>query len=566
MDDGWWWANKCDDSNCRCTWPWRSIGASGSTANASRKINLMAIVIISAIAWQVREVSASRYADQLYEDLMYFYNKNVRPVKNTSQPLKVKFGASLIRIIDVDEVNQVLTTNLWLEMQWCDYKLVWDPAKFNNIKKLHIPSDQIWIPDIILYNNADGEPHISITSDAIVYYTGLVVWKPPSIYKSFCQIDIEYFPYDQQSCKMKFGGWSYNGFLMNMTQLPSGPDDVIEKLEDEYGKEYYFLKQGMDLSSFYPSLEWDLMELTSKRHEQLYPGCCGQDFYIDITFEVSLRRKPLFYTVNLVIPCMLIAILTIFVFYVPAIEHKMTYSISVLVTLTVFYLVLIELIPPTSLVIPLIGKYLLFTMFLVSFSIAISVVTLNFHRRDGTLHTMPNWVYVVFIRFLPRLPFMPKRAPDDDDVSDNEGSTMSEMQALSPPNSRRASPYFLNVSAMADEELKLSQLAQQRGMDTDLIRRMINNVCFIAERFKVQKKRDQISENWSYVAMVMDRLLLIVFTLTNIAGTILILTQAPALTDTRDPLRITPATKPLSGDTFEYSVRTANFTTICDDL
>lgn len=46
-------------------------------------------------------VSASRHADQLYEDLMYFYNKNVRPVKNTSEPLRVKFGASLIRIIDV---------------------------------------------------------------------------------------------------------------------------------------------------------------------------------------------------------------------------------------------------------------------------------------------------------------------------------------------------------------------------------------------------------------------------------------------------------------------------------
>ena len=62
-------------------------------------------------------------------------------------------------------------------------------------------------------------------------------------------------------------------------------------------------------------------------------------------------------------------------FYIPACEHKITYSISILVTLTVFYLVLIELIPPTSVVIPLIGKYLLFTMFLVSFSIAISVVS-----------------------------------------------------------------------------------------------------------------------------------------------------------------------------------------------
>ncbi|KAJ1373026.1 hypothetical protein KIN20_035352 [Parelaphostrongylus tenuis] len=307
-------------------------------------------------------VESNRYAEQLYEDLLYYYNKNVRPVKNASESIKVKFGASLIRIIDVDEVNQVLTTNLWLEMQWFDYKLSWDPARWGGIKKLHIPSDQIWIPDILLYNNADGEPHITIMSDALVYHNGLIVWKPPSIYKSFCPINIEYFPYDSQSCSLKFGGWSYNGFLLDVRQLPSADSPIINR-EDESGKEYQYLEKGMDLSGFYQSLEWDLMSLTSQRHEQLYPGCCGQDFYIDVTFAIALRRKTLFYTVNLVIPCMLIAILTTFVFYIPPIEHKMTFSISILVSLTVFYLVLIELIPPTSLVIPLIGRYLLFTMF-----------------------------------------------------------------------------------------------------------------------------------------------------------------------------------------------------------
>ncbi|ETN82748.1 hypothetical protein NECAME_17641, partial [Necator americanus] len=140
-------------------------------------------------------VESNRYAEQLYEDLLYYYNKNVRPVKNASESIKVKFGASLIRIIDVvsclfesnenglclndsdlyhklwdqsvrnsvnfsfriptfslDEVNQVLTTNLWLEMQWFDYKLSWDPIRWGGIRKLHIPSDQIWIPDILLYN------------------------------------------------------------------------------------------------------------------------------------------------------------------------------------------------------------------------------------------------------------------------------------------------------------------------------------------------------------------------------------------------------------------------------
>lgn len=68
--------------------------------STSKKIHRAGLVLL-AISCLIREASASRYADQLYEDLMYFYNKNVRPVKNTTQPLKVKFGASLIRIIDV---------------------------------------------------------------------------------------------------------------------------------------------------------------------------------------------------------------------------------------------------------------------------------------------------------------------------------------------------------------------------------------------------------------------------------------------------------------------------------
>lgn len=179
----------------------------------------------------------------------------------------------------------------------------------------------------------------------------------------------------------------------------------------------------MDLSYFVPSYEWDLLNLTSKRNVVLYPGCCGQDFYIDITFELSIRRKTLFYTANLVIPCALIAVLTVFVFYIPAIEHKITHSISVLVTLTVFYLVLIELIPPTSLVIPLIGKYILFTMFLVSFSIIISVVTLNWYRRDGTLHKMPTWIYLVFVQTLPKILFMDP--PDEDDETSETDASLT---------------------------------------------------------------------------------------------------------------------------------------------
>ncbi|EFO23093.1 acetylcholine receptor protein [Loa loa] len=185
---------------------------------------------------------------QLYQDLLYDYNKIPRPIKNSTNVLTVNLGASLIRIIDVDEKNQILTTNLWLEMQWNDSKLTWDPSKYGGITTLHIPSDQIWTPDLVLYNNAAGDPDITIFTDALVAYDGRVLWQPPAIYKSFCPIDVTWFPYDSQHCEMKFGAWSYTGYYVDLKQLPQ--DQVMSGI-DKYGQDVETMKIGMDLSFFY---------------------------------------------------------------------------------------------------------------------------------------------------------------------------------------------------------------------------------------------------------------------------------------------------------------------------
>lgn len=221
---------------------------------------------------------------------------------------------------------------------------------------------------------------VSFYSNAVVSYDGSVFWLPPAIYKSACKIEVKHFPFDQQNCTLSFRSWTYD-----RTEV-----DLVLRAD------------VASMDDFTPSGEWDIIALPGRRNENP-----SDPTYVDITYDFLIRRKPLFYTINLIIPCVLITSLAILVFYLPSdCGEKMTLCISVLLALTVFLLLISKIVPPTSLDVPLVGKYLMFTMVLVTFSIVTSVCVLNVHHRSPTTHTMPPWVKLVFLNKLPALLFM----------------------------------------------------------------------------------------------------------------------------------------------------------------
>uniref|UniRef100_A0A182J5T6 Neurotransmitter-gated ion-channel transmembrane domain-containing protein n=1 Tax=Anopheles atroparvus TaxID=41427 RepID=A0A182J5T6_ANOAO len=61
-------------------------------------------------------------------------------------------------------------------------------------------------------------------------------------------------------------------------------------------------------------------------------------------------------------------------------------------------------------------------------------------------------------------------------------------------------------------------------------------VRFIAEHTKMLEDSTKVKEDWKYVAMVLDRLFLWIFTLAVLAGTAGIILQAPTLYDDRIPI------------------------------
>ncbi|CAH1971717.1 unnamed protein product [Acanthoscelides obtectus] len=512
-------------------------------------------------------------AKRLYDDLLSNYNKLVRPVVNITDALTVKIKLKLSQLIDVNLKNQIMTTNLWVEQTWYDYKLTWNPKEYGGVEMLHVPSDHIWRPDIVLYNNADGNFEVTLATKATLNYTGRVDWKPPAIYKSSCEIDVEYFPFDEQTCKMKFGSWTYDGYQVHFDESASLIRIQVDLRHLDEVKHSAVVDIGVDLTEFYTSVEWDILEVPAIRNEKFYT-CCDEP-YLDITFNITMRRKTLFYTVNLIIPCMGISFLTVLVFYLPSDSgEKVSLSISILLSLTVFFLLLAEIIPPTSLVVPLLGKFVLFTMILDTFSICVTVVVLNVHFRSPQTHVMSLWVRRVFIHILPRLLVM--RRPhyqldrssnhrvmirtcnglelrdvkylDEEDPDDTLGvfQSGSSRDELTP---REVETISIHRGGMRDDIpspiFHLEEAVEDALCKSTLywcecpeLLKAIDGVRFIADHTRREEDSTKVKEDWKYVAMVLDRLFLWIFTLAVLVGTAGIILQAPTLYDDRKPIDV----------------------------
>ena len=164
-----------------------------------------------------------------------------------------------------------------------------------------------------------------------------------------------------------------------------------------------YIEIGIDLLDYQQNYEWDIMSVPAHRtiRKKYYSST---DYDVEITFSLIIRRKTLFYTFNLIIPLVGVSFLTVLAFYLPSEgAEKITLSTFILVSITFFVLLLYELIPPTSLQVPLIAKYTLFSFVLVSLSLVASVVVLNVHYRSHLTHEMSNWTRILFLNILPKM-------------------------------------------------------------------------------------------------------------------------------------------------------------------
>lgn len=131
--------------------------------------------------------------------------------------------------------------------------------------------------------------------------------------------------------------------------------------------------------------------------------CCPKP-YVDITYTIHVRRKSLFYTLYLIVPALIITAMVLIGFYLPPESgERMQLGITVLLAMIVFLQLVYQNLPSTSNSAPLLGKFYIITMFLISLSLAATCLVLNYsYGRHGD-GEMPIWVRLIILDCLGRV-------------------------------------------------------------------------------------------------------------------------------------------------------------------
>ncbi|XP_052088304.1 neuronal acetylcholine receptor subunit beta-4-like [Mytilus californianus] len=279
------------------------------------------------------------------------YKKQVRPNRDQHHPMKLDLDFYLVGINELDELKQRLITTGYLNIGWIDEYLNWTSADFGGLYYFYVPQADIWIPDIALQNGFTKLQELgSSFIKAKVESNGQVAWMPFEVFESKCKIDITYFPYDRQSCDIIFVVWS------------SSVTDVSVTLWNN----------GIVLDSMENNAEWSVVS-TAAREDVL-------SFESRVIFTLNLKRNPTYYLMNIIIPIILLSVLNVFTFALPANSTaRMGYCIKVFLSFAVFLTIVYSQLPKISG--SILGYYLMFQLSMGTFVVCCTSIELRFHHR-----------------------------------------------------------------------------------------------------------------------------------------------------------------------------------------
>lgn len=327
------------------------------------------IVVISLYKCCKIHGSSLADVDRLFFDIMEKseYNNRTRPIMDQSQAVVVNITFNLATIKGLDDVSGVLSLVGGMHIMWIDDRFKWDPDDYNGTTHIAIPQEEVWRPDLVMVNTAERIEELGHEAEFTVRYNfnGVAIWSPVDVFKSTCNIDMNYYPFDIQNCSMQFVAWGYTKDEI-VFNTPSGA----------LGLDYYTTNG-----------EWTILETMA--------DAVNMDVSSMAIFSIRIQRIPIFFIISVVLPIVFLCFLNTLVFAIPVESgEKVSYSITVFLAFAVFMTIIAQHLPTTSTPISMICYYLLLNVIGSVLVCFFTIVVLRlYHMEYG--RSVPNWVIIV---------------------------------------------------------------------------------------------------------------------------------------------------------------------------
>ncbi|XP_069802742.1 5-hydroxytryptamine receptor 3A-like [Dendropsophus ebraccatus] len=418
---------------------------------------------------------------ELSDYLMNGYHKGVRPVKNWRRTTTVYIEIAINTILEVEEKNQIVKSYISYNQSWVDDFLTWDPTQFDNITYIYLPTNSIWLPDIMI------EEVVGTVESKDIPYTyvnsrGIVFKSNPLHITTSCNLHIYYFPFDLLNCSISFRSWLHSTHDINLSSWRTAKDIIRLPAENEG--------------------QWDLVDVVPRYHlltdHNLQFG--------QIKFYVSLRRRPLFYVVNLILPSIILMVLDIIGFYIPPESgERISFKITLLLGYSVFLLIVYNALPATGA--PLIGIYFALCMILLLISLTQSILIVRSFHQQNLRPEVPKWLKTLVLEKMTL--FISIKDREKSDASNSGSCSHNEnVSSETPPIYNNETEGGCYVPA---------QLKMVYAKYLEVLNHIVDEITCIRVHLQSTKEQDK---DWRHVAYVLDTFLFRVYLVLLITYTV----------------------------------------------
>ncbi|KAL0600490.1 5-hydroxytryptamine receptor 3E [Plecturocebus cupreus] len=285
-----------------------------------------------------------------------FERRAFRPVTNISVPTRVNISFTMSAILDV---------------VWDNPFISWNPEECEGITKMSVATKNLWLPDIFIIEFMDVD---KTPKDLMAYVSneGRIRYKKPMKVASICNLDIFYFPFDEQNCTLTF-----SSFLYTVDNLLLGMEKEVWEITDT----------SRDILQAHG--EWELLGISKATAKM----SVGANLYDQITFHVAIRRRPSLYVINLLVPSGFLLVIDALSFYLPVESgSRVPFKITLLLGYNVFLLMMNDLLPTSGT--PLISVYFALCLSLMVVSLLETVLMTHLlHVATAQPPPLPRWLH-----------------------------------------------------------------------------------------------------------------------------------------------------------------------------